>query len=456
MRRLLFFPILILGIALLLLTATLIHARRQAPEQWMYFIADGLMYRLSSEGGTTQYIGEATLNPFNTFKFSDDGFYAYYTVLDAHSPDYISRLNLISGHVQNYKHTSEDWTFLNTSPDQQWIYAIDYNSGILFRIHATSGIRQDYGRLNYGIVAWSQRENWAILRDFNLGELFRLDFDTNTLFNLTNNPSNEYFVTLSPDEEWLYFESGRDPALGIYIYRMHLDGTHIEPVIDEPYDAFSSWSPDGEWMLFRSLRTDGLDLFRARPDGSDFQNLTNTLSLEEYYEKWSPDGNWMYFVHNRTPNSGTDLYRMRPDGSERQRLTDHENVASFGWVSPNQDWVLYLRGIYSDDLTWWKIRVDGTEDQPLAEGIDYVRFGGWTSDGTAMILTLGTEVNQALYQVSIDDSDDRKQLTKNYQSVEFFAFSPTIDLPFNPISLFIVSLALIGGSQCAAYYFSRS
>jgi hypothetical protein len=83
------------------------------------------------------------------------------------------------------------------------------------------------------------------------------------------------------------------------------------------------WSPDGEWIAFYSdlgLSGEGYNLFRARPDGSDFQQLTSDPQGYNIRQAWSPDGEWLAFVKAAEYRGVGDLWVMRSDGSDQQML----------------------------------------------------------------------------------------------------------------------------------------
>jgi Tol biopolymer transport system component len=72
------------------------------------------------------------------------------------------------------------------------------------------------------------------------------------------------------------------------------------------------------------------NLFRVHIDGSQEQQLTNTVEWNKYLLV-TPE-NWLLFQSNRDGNA--EIYRMRLDGSQVQRLTDAEGIDSQPMIVP--------------------------------------------------------------------------------------------------------------------------
>jgi len=95
---------------------------------------------------------------------------------------------------------------------------------------------------------------------------------------------------LSPDGEWIAFDSG---LLGKYdIYKMRLDGGPQHMVSDLPGNQQSpAWSPDGTEIAFHSSTAgvEALDVFVVSADGGTPEQLSN-FPGQDVYPFWSPDG----------------------------------------------------------------------------------------------------------------------------------------------------------------------
>jgi hypothetical protein len=125
------------------------------------------------------------------------------------------------------------------------------------------------------------------------------------------------------------------------------------------------WSPDGEWLSFYSNRGDldaGLSpagggglakrslyrqegdpafhLYRARPDGSEMEQLTFAGNHNIRHE-WSPDGEWIAFVRADEYDAPGDVWVMRADGSDARRVFEGiygNGLVHLAW-SPDGKWL---------------------------------------------------------------------------------------------------------------------
>lgn len=114
----------------------------------------------------------------------------------------------------------------------------------------------------------------------------------------------------------IVFDSNRSGTFGIH--RMHLDGSGIEPVIDEEgHEIYPNPSPDGQWIAYARAETldrnaDG-DIYRCRPDGSEIQLIVKNGTFPEF----SSDGEWIYFERDRkflmkVPVTGGESVKLAP------------------------------------------------------------------------------------------------------------------------------------------------
>jgi len=169
------------------------------------------------------------------------------------------------------------------------------------------------------------------------------------------------------------------------------------------------WSPDGDWIAFysnqstasaalRSVRGGGLarqivgqaggsfHLYRARPDGSDMEQLTFDGEYNIRHE-WSPDGEWIAFVRADEYDAPGDVWVMRADGSDARMVFEGiygNGLAHLSW-SPDGRWLaapaiwgglwIVSTGIDGGEDEGWM--VPGTEDIMCGEYAWSVTNGGW-------------------------------------------------------------------------------
>jgi TolB protein len=102
-------------------------------------------------------------------------------------------------------------------------------------------------------------------------------------------------INVSPDGQWLVFDSDRRGNSDIY--RLRLDQPGAEPVqltSDYADDFAPVTSPDGEEILFHSFRRGNRDLWLMSWDGTNQRPLTRTPRTE-YSGGWAPDGRTISF-----------------------------------------------------------------------------------------------------------------------------------------------------------------
>lgn len=93
---------------------------------------------------------------------------------------------------------------------------------------------------------------------------------------------------LSPDGEWLAFDSQGGQQVDLFVIRR--DGTSLRQLTDDIHrDMRPDWSPDGKRLVFFSNRGGNLEIWVINSDGSGLQQLTDTSSTVSN-AVWSPDG----------------------------------------------------------------------------------------------------------------------------------------------------------------------
>jgi len=127
-------------------------------------------------------------------------------------------------------------------------------------------------------------------------------------------------LSISPDGQWLAFDSNRRGNMDIWIMRK--DGSELRQLTTHhAHDWTPRWSPDGKKIVFHSLRSGNRDLFVIPVSGGAITQLTDHPA-EDIAGNWAPDGQSIGFVSNRTGNM--DLWVMPTSGEDPQQLTYHE------------------------------------------------------------------------------------------------------------------------------------
>jgi dipeptidyl aminopeptidase/acylaminoacyl peptidase len=145
-----------------------------------------------------------------------------------------------------------------------------------------------------------------------------LTYNTDSIF--------DGYADISPDGQWVTFQSNRDGNHEIYI--MTSNGSDVRRLTYDPgRDAVPVFSPDGEWIAFESDRSGSYDIWAMRTDGGELFNVTNASSRDQVAE-FSPDGQWLAFQSTR--DGDYDIYRI-----PWPRAVHSSTVTEISWpVSP--------------------------------------------------------------------------------------------------------------------------
>lgn len=102
---------------------------------------------------------------------------------------------------------------------------------------------------------------------------------------------------VSPDGQWLVFDSNRGGLQQLYRVRMDGDG-EPEQLTSRAVDVFwPAWSPDGKEIAFHSFQGDHREIFILPADGGEAVQVTDGTDDERGAE-WSPDGRRLLLLAN--------------------------------------------------------------------------------------------------------------------------------------------------------------
>lgn len=253
-------------------------------------------------------------------------------------------------------------------------------------------------------VYWSANGAWIAYTtpNSNATHLFQLRPDGSRHRRLTDDPAvNLYNVLWSPDGVWLVYIACPDvymTACRLYSARSGALEQH-EFAASPGQDQDPAWSPDGAWLVFDAWDGANRHIYRARPDGSQMQQL-----VEGWQATWSPDGAWIVF------NRNDGIYRMRPDGSGVQRLTTQAQLEGQAIWSPDGARIVFearessALAMHVNTLALYVMAADGSGLQRIAPG----RAAQWSPDGAWIVFQSSGSSEQQLYRVRADGSDLQK------------------------------------------------
>ena len=127
----------------------------------------------------------------------------------------------------------------------------------------------------------------------------------------TGNQTIEGF-DISPDGQWLAFDSNRSGTQ--QIYRVRLTGGEPEQLTRASADAFyPAWSPDGREIAFHSFRAGHRQVFVLSAEGGTPVQVTKGAD-DERAPSWAPDGRRLLTVANWATHPQLHVFTRTTDG----------------------------------------------------------------------------------------------------------------------------------------------
>lgn len=218
-------------------------------------------------------------------------------------------------------------------------------------------------------------------------------------------------VRLSPDGQWLAFDSDRSGNMDLY--KMRIDGTGLQQLTRDSADDFRpSWSPDGRELAFHSWRSGNRDSYVVSADGSA-ERLIASGPAHEYSGTFSPDGSQLAFDSDRSgqieiyvtgsgkgeagsgvrqlTKTGGSLARWSPDGKFIAYTVTATNTPGLPYAAP-------LRVIPAEGGTVRTIPVPASLGKMVA-------IEGWSADGKKLYFrVIAPNGDRNIAEASLDSS----------------------------------------------------
>lgn len=247
------------------------------------------------------------------------------------------------------------------------------------------------------------------------------------------------FFRWSPDGRVIRFMRWDSKNVGVTLWEIHPDGSHLRTVAPEGSAGVSAWldgecsggwTPDEKYYLYRSSRGNGtiinvireredfFGLFRPPPaklhveynkgfcgvlparNGKEayFVGMHEARQLVRYDRKlqqydpylsgvparWadvSPDGHWIAYVSSVDDS----LWRSTIDGMDRKQLTFSPYIAENPKWSPDSKMIAFAQAISGRPESIHLISREGDRPQVLTDSSYKDLTPGWSPDGTSVV-----------------------------------------------------------------------
>ena len=223
------------------------------------------------------------------------------------------------------------------------------------------------GEDSYAVAVSGLRRRMIYNRQVEDSNIYRLPLNTDgspagSPVRLTSSNRDDSRPRYSPDGRRICFASNRTGTREVWI--SNSDGSDQTQVTSLGGLLMSTarWSPDGQRLLFTLHGEERGDICAIRSEGGKLQRLTGGPS-DDLIPSWSQDGKWIYFPSNRSGE--TRIWRARADGSEPVQITQTYGTAPV--ESTDGKWVYYQGG----DGWLWRIAVGGGVETRVTGPVNY-------------------------------------------------------------------------------------
>ncbi|HVT38298.1 MAG TPA: hypothetical protein VHE78_04615, partial [Gemmatimonadaceae bacterium] len=181
---------------------------------------------------------------------------------------------------------------------------------------------------------------------------------------ITNENQTVEGLAVSPDGQWLAFDSNRGVGHQ-HIYKIPVTGGEPVQLTRDSADAFDPmWSRDGRMITYHGWKTGNRDVYVMTADGSDVRDVTGYPG-HEMGPAWSPDGNKIIFIGDRSGRWEMHVVERAQDGRWLDARQVTRDFGSGGRWTPDGSAIVYISLV---DTTFHIADADGSHTRLLFDG----------------------------------------------------------------------------------------
>ena len=154
-----------------------------------------------------------------------------------------------------------------------------------------------------------------------------------------------YFINISPDKEWINFETETDDLELAGIYNVSVDGNlftadlRTEDQTELEDDGYYYWSLDGSSLAFTERPEDSTNVYSMNPDATGVVLRSDIVNFEDAFMEddpdWSPDSSALLFYIESEESSREGLFLSlngEPTPIEITQGLENTNLIHWEWA----------------------------------------------------------------------------------------------------------------------------
>ena len=227
---------------------------------------------------------------------------------------------------------------------------------------------------------------------------------------------NTEIIEIQSHDEAILFASDREGEELFYL--MTPDGENVQ-IIDiaelssEARIERPVWSRKTQKFYFIATINTKSDIFSMGADGSDLENLTNTVDRNESSLTLSTDEEWIAFLGSANGN-GNDIYIMKTDGSKPSNVTQRpvKWYRDLSWSPDNKS--IYFSSPRSGSPNVYAIGKDGTGLVNISKGPGLDGKYSLSPDGKSIAFDSDRELYNDIFTINVLGGNTTNLTNSNY------------------------------------------